>query len=48
MKQLLAILLISGLASCATNMYAYRKCPTNDKKFFYNEMGARVPKTFRK
>jgi uncharacterized protein YxeA len=39
MKKLLVIILISMLASCATGMYGYRKCPTNDKRYFYRMEG---------
>lgn len=48
MKQLLVILLIVSMSSCSKGIYSYKKCPTNDKKFFYKEMGTKVPKAFRK
>ena len=39
MKKLLVIVLVSMLASCATTMHTYRKCPTNDKRYFYKLEG---------
>jgi hypothetical protein len=38
------------LASCATPYVGtkYRKCPTNDKTFFYKRMGVRPTKQFLK
>ena len=42
MKKLLLALIMFSLVSCAsTSMHNSRNCPTNNKKYFYDEMGTK-------